>query len=271
MASVERIASSVDLPAPFGPSRPTISPLRQSSDTRVNARRRPKFRLSSRMERSRKSALTRRRSVPPRRPDRGRRVRAAPSSAGRRSAYFAASMLPARRCCSSRTSSLKIFSRLPLSCLMRAAFGRWRWPARRRPETAAEHHDGQRQRNPPRPGAVVRQPRDRYRQRRACRYRRPLRKDVSLPFEHALLNVRQLRRRQGNVADFLHQHRETWNRQRKRLLERHVAARHREPKRNLHCGLAGRKGPGDGDVIAERNGLRRTGEHRGAERARPAC
>ena len=60
-ASVERMARSVDFPAPFGPSRPTISPARQSSDTRDSARRRPKFRLSSRMERSRKSALTRRR------------------------------------------------------------------------------------------------------------------------------------------------------------------------------------------------------------------
>ena len=62
-----------------------------------------------------------------------------------------------------------------------------------------------------------------------------------LPFERALLHVRQLRRCQGNVADFLHQHRETRNGQRQRLLERHVAARHREPKRDLHVGLTGRK------------------------------
>ncbi len=254
------MARSVDLPAPFGPSRPTISPLRQSSDTRVNARRRPKFRLSSRMERSRKSALTRRRSGPPRRRDRGRRARAAPSSAGRRSAYFAASMLPARRCCSSRTSSLKIFSRLPLSCLTRAAFaaGDGRRPAAQNPApsirmaSVSAIRRGQ--------GLWCGSPETVTASGAPAGNRRPLREDVSLPFEHALLNVRKLRRGQGNVADFLHQHRESGNGQRKRLLERDVAARDRHPKRNLHFGLAGCKRARDGHVIAERDRLRRAAQ-----------
>src|SRR5258708_12699809 len=38
---------SVDFPAPFGPIRPTISPERAVSETRVSARRRPKWRDTS--------------------------------------------------------------------------------------------------------------------------------------------------------------------------------------------------------------------------------
>src|SRR5688572_26262524 len=42
------MARRVDLPAPFGPSRATISPARQVSETRLRARRRPKFLVTSR-------------------------------------------------------------------------------------------------------------------------------------------------------------------------------------------------------------------------------
>ncbi len=42
--SVESTPRSVDLPEPFGPSKPTIWPARQSIDTRARARRRPKWR-----------------------------------------------------------------------------------------------------------------------------------------------------------------------------------------------------------------------------------
>ena len=47
LSSVAAIDSSVDLPAPFGPSSATISPARQVSDTRLSARRRPKLRVTS--------------------------------------------------------------------------------------------------------------------------------------------------------------------------------------------------------------------------------
>ena len=41
-SSVASIASSVDLPAPFGPSRPTMLPRGATKETRETARRRPK-------------------------------------------------------------------------------------------------------------------------------------------------------------------------------------------------------------------------------------
>ena len=47
LSSVAAIESSVDLPAPFGPSSATISPARQVSETRFSARRRPKLRVTS--------------------------------------------------------------------------------------------------------------------------------------------------------------------------------------------------------------------------------
>ena len=40
-SSVPRMASSVDLPAPFGPSSPTMSPASQVKVTRDSALRRP--------------------------------------------------------------------------------------------------------------------------------------------------------------------------------------------------------------------------------------
>src|SRR5687767_10733743 len=57
LRSVAAIESSVDLPAPFGPSRATISPARQLSETRLSARRRPKLRVTSWNVRLSKSTL----------------------------------------------------------------------------------------------------------------------------------------------------------------------------------------------------------------------
>ena len=116
------------------------------------------------------------------------------------------------------------------------------------------------ERNSPRPGAVVRQPRHGHGQRCTRRQRRSLREDVSLPFELALLHVRKLRRGQRDVAGLLHQHGESGNGQRKRLLERHIAARDGHPKCDLHFGLPGRKRTRDGHVIAERDRLRRAAQ-----------
>jgi len=47
IANVASSPISVDLPAPFGPSRPTMSPALNVSDTRDSARRRPKCRETS--------------------------------------------------------------------------------------------------------------------------------------------------------------------------------------------------------------------------------
>ena len=41
------MARSVDFPAPFGPSKPTISPASHRNDTRLSAQRRPKLRETS--------------------------------------------------------------------------------------------------------------------------------------------------------------------------------------------------------------------------------
>src|SRR4051794_12439522 len=49
---------SVDLPAPFGPSRPRISPALSDRDTRETALRRPKCRERSVMSMRSKSKLT---------------------------------------------------------------------------------------------------------------------------------------------------------------------------------------------------------------------
>src|SRR5262249_47980974 len=50
----------VDLPAPFGPSRPRISPLDTANDKRETARRRPKWRETAVSSTRAKSTLTRR-------------------------------------------------------------------------------------------------------------------------------------------------------------------------------------------------------------------
>ena len=94
----------VDLPAPFGPSRPTISPRRADSETCETARRRPKCRETSTSDTWSKSAITRRgrggrRAPAPNRRCRAHRrcVRARPAATRAGTSYRASAILPRRR------------------------------------------------------------------------------------------------------------------------------------------------------------------------------